>query len=65
MDKIFELTAPNVIKTIVDVSCYYGISTQNKQLSLKIYDMEESFSKGFLRMLLCIGHLDAMKIFFI
>ena len=64
MDKIFELTAPDVIKNILAVSNYYGISTQNKQLSLKIEDMEESFTEGFLKMVFCIGILNTMKVFY-
>ena len=71
MDKIFELKEPDVIKNIVAAADYYEISTRNKQLSLKIADKEESFEywkesfcEGILRMVLCIGFLDAMKIFY-
>ena len=72
MDKIFELKEPDVIKNIVAVADYYEISTRNKQLSLVIANMkvsfedwEENFSEGYLKMVLCIGFLGAMKVFYV
>ncbi|MDR0437975.1 MAG: hypothetical protein LBH22_06710 [Bacteroidales bacterium] len=65
MDKIYELTSPDVIKNILSVTSYYGISTQNKQLSLKIEDVDENFCECYLKMMFCIGFLDSMNIFYI
>jgi len=65
MDKVFELSEPDVIKNIIAVTDYYGISTKNKQLSLELCENEEGFTEGFLKMLYCIGFLDAMKIFYV
>ena len=64
VDKKFELTAPDVIKNILEISSYYGISTKNQQLSLRIENVGESLKEGILKMIFCIGFLNAMKIFY-
>jgi len=65
MDNIFVLTENDVVKNILAVTDYYGISTLNRQLSIEIKDLEKNFSESFLKMVFCIGFLDAMSIFYV
>ena len=64
LEKTFELKSNDVIKSIKDITEYYSISRENKQLSLKI-DTLGDYTDGFLRMVYCIGFLDSMEIFYI
>ena len=64
MDKIYELKEPGVKSPIVHVTEYYGISTNNQELSVKIRNTEE-FIQAYLKMIYCISFLDSMRIFFV
>lgn len=65
MDKIFELSEPDVIKNIVAATEYYGVSTKDKQLSVEVGKTEDERNAGFIRMQHCISFLDNMRIFYI
>jgi len=65
MDKIFELSEPDVIKNIVAATEYYDVHTKDKQLSVKVGKTEDERNAGFIRMQLCISFLDNMKFFYI
>ena len=65
MDEIFELSEPDVIKNILAVTDYYNVSTKIKQLSVEVDETGESICEALLKMVYCIGFLDAMKIFYV
>ena len=64
LDEVFELTEPDVVRNILNVSDYYGISTKGKQLSIHIGEKGNEFIQGYLKMMYCIGFLNDMSIFF-
>ena len=75
MDAVFELGEEDVIKNIIAITNECGVSTKNKQLSMKLGKAEEADNiDEFVDVLKascsklaisCIGFLSAMKIFYV
>ena len=63
MDREFELKAPDVIKNILILAGYYGVSTADQRLSLVI-ETPDQFAEGYYTLLACINSLDSMKNFY-
>jgi hypothetical protein len=63
MNTIFELTSSDVIKHILAVTGYYGINTKDRELSLEIDAI--CITEALLKLIYCIGFLDAMKVLYI
>jgi hypothetical protein len=64
MKEVFDLSAMDVVRNILALVNYYGISAANKQLSIEIAQSKDGFTEAFLRMMYCIGFLDDMRIFY-
>ena len=64
LDKIFELTEPDVIKNIRAATEHYGISMKRQRMALEIETIED-FPEGYLKMLFCVDFTESMKIFYV